>query len=127
MDIKIGIRLFLNTNDNGTYRYLIESLQRSYLNTVPGGKQLDVVSKETSPFNQIFGGYMRQEVTCLRCKHVSTTFQHMMDILVDIRQASNIEEAMQNYFRQEKLGQVGDEASLYKCEKCKIKVSAKRR
>ena len=108
-------------------RYLIDSLQRSYLNTVPGGKQLDVVSKETSPFNQIFGGYMRQEVTCLRCKHVSTTFQHMMDILVDIRQASNIEQALQNYFRQEKLGQVGDEASLYKCEKCKIKVSAKRR
>ena len=70
---------------------------------------------------------MRQEVTCLRCKHVSTTFQHMMDILVDIRQASNIEQALQNYFRQEKLGQVGDEASLYKCEKCKIKVSAKRR
>ena len=50
-----------------------------------------------------------------------------MDILVDIRQASNIEEALQNYFKQERLGQAGDEASLYKCEKCKIKVPAKRR
>ena len=109
------------------FRYLIDSLQRSYLNIVPGGKQLDVVSKETTPFNQIFGGYMRQEVTCLRCKHVSTTFQHIMDILVDIRQASTIEEALSHTFRPEKLGQPGDEASMYKCEKCKIKVSARRR
>ena len=94
---------------------------------VPGGKQLDVVSKETTPFNQIFGGYMRQEVACLRCKHVSTTFQHIMDILVDIRQASTIEEALSHTFRPEKLGQPGDEASMYKCEKCKIKVPARRR
>ena len=108
-------------------RYLIDSLQRSYLNTVPGGKQLDVVSKETTPFNQIFGGYMRQEVTCMRCRHVSTTFQHIMDILVDIRQASTLDEALSQTFKAERLGQAGDEASMYKCEKCKIKVPAKRR
>ena len=46
---------------------------------------MDNYSKETTPFNQIFGGYMRQDVTCLRCKHVSTTFQHFMDLLLDIR------------------------------------------
>ena len=50
-----------------------------------------------------------------------------MDILVDIRQASNIEEALQHFFRQEKLGNAQDENSMYKCEKCKVKVPAKKR
>jgi ubiquitin carboxyl-terminal hydrolase 36/42 len=90
-------------------------------------KNLDSASKETTPFNQIFGGYMRQDVTCMRCKYVSTTFQHFMDILVDIRQVSTIEEALAQFFRQEKLGNSGDEASMYKCERCKVKVPAKRR
>ena len=64
---------------------------------------------------------MRQDVTCLRCKHVSTTFQHFMDLLLDIRQASNIEEALSQYFRQERIGgNAGDsESNMYKCEKCK--------
>ena len=103
------------------FRYLIESLQRSYLNTIPGSKQLDSVSKETTPFNQIFGGYIRQEVTCLRCKHVSTTYQRFMDILVEIQQANTIEDALAHFFKQKRLGQPGDPASLYKCEKCKFK------
>ena len=102
------------------FRYLIESLQRSYLNTIPGSKQLDSVSKETTPFNQIFGGYIRQEVTCLRCKHVSTTYQRFMDILVEIQQANTIEDALVQFFKQKRLGQPGDPASLYKCEKCKL-------
>ena len=67
------------------YRYLIESLQKSYLISRKVQKNMDNYSKETTPFNQIFGGYMRQDVTCLRCKHVSTTFQHFMDLLLDIR------------------------------------------
>ena len=106
---------------------MIDSLQRCYLNSVHASKNLDAASKETTPFNQIFGGYMRQDVTCMKCKYVSTTFQHFMDILVDIRQASNIDDALQHFFRQERLGQTGDEASMYKCEKCKVKVPAKRR
>jgi len=56
-------------------RYLIESLEKSYLHSV-GGIKLDSRSKETNPLGQIFGGYIRTEVTCLKCKHTSTTFQH---------------------------------------------------
>ena len=82
---------------------------------------MDSVSKETTPFNQIFGGYIRQEVTCLRCKHVSTTYQRFMDILVEIQQANTIEDALVQFFKQKRLGQPGDPASLYKCEKCKFK------
>jgi len=102
-------------------RYLIESLQKSYLISRKVPKTVDNQTKETTPFNQIFGGYMRQDVVCLRCKHVSTTFQHFMDLLLDIRQADNIETALSCYFRRENLGQ-GE--TMYKCEKCLQKVPA---
>ena len=67
------------------FRYLIESLQKSYLISRKVPKTVDNQIKETTPFNQMFGGYMRQDVVCLRCKYVSTTFQHFMDLLLDIR------------------------------------------
>merc|ERR1719509_416666 len=102
-------------------RYLVESLQKCYLTARKVPKNLDTYSKETTPFNQIFGGYMRQDVHCLKCKYVSTTFQHFMDLLLDIRQANNIDEALNGYFKKEMLGQ-GE--NMYKCEKCKQKVPA---
>jgi len=102
-------------------RYLVESLQKSYLISKKIPKTIDNYTKETTPFNQIFGGYMRQDVVCMRCKHVSTTFQHFMDLLLDIRQADNIESALGGYFKRENLGQ-GE--NMYKCEKCKQKVPA---
>jgi len=100
-------------------RYLIESLEKSYLHSV-GGSKLDSRSKETNPLGQIFGGYIRTEVTCLKCKHTSTTFQHFQEIPLDIQHGSTLEDAMGHYFRRERLE--GDNA--YKCDKCKSKVPA---
>jgi len=102
-------------------RYLVESLQKSYLISKKIPKTIDNYTKETTPFNQIFGGYMRQDVVCMKCKHVSTTFQHFMDLLLDIRQADNIDSALGGYFKRENLGQ-GE--NMYKCEKCRQKVPA---
>ena len=62
-------------------------MQRSYFITMKNPKNID--TKDTTPFNQIFGGYMRQDVTCLRCMRVSTTFQHFMDLQLDIRYKKN--------------------------------------
>jgi hypothetical protein len=45
-------------------RYLVESLQKCYLLSKQVPKNLDNYSKETTPFNQIFGGYMRQVICC---------------------------------------------------------------
>lgn len=100
-------------------RYLIESMERSYLRIVQASN-LDSYSKETTPLNQIFGGYLRTEVTCLECNHVSTTFQHFQDLLIDIRQISNINEGLDAYFSRERLD--GEEA--YKCEQCHKRVAA---
>ena len=58
---------------------------------------------------------MRQDVTCLMCNHVSTTFQHFMDIQVDIGNVDNIELALAGYFGTENIGRGGQ---LYKCNNC---------
>lgn len=103
-------------------RYLIESMEKAYLLRYKGYK-LDNYSKETTPLNQIFGGYIRSEVTCLQCRAVSTTFQHFQDLLLDIRRASTLEDALSAYFTHERLE--GDDA--YRCERCHRKVPANKK
>ncbi|XP_011313285.1 ubiquitin carboxyl-terminal hydrolase 36 [Fopius arisanus] len=99
-------------------RYLLEGMERAYLSRHKALK-LDSYSKETTPINQIFGGYIRTEVKCLQCRHVSTTFQHFQDLLVDIRKASSLDEALTSYFSREQL-----DNNDYKCEACKRRVPA---
>lgn len=62
-------------------RYLVEAMEKAYLQSI-GGTKLDSRSKETNPLGQIFGGYIRTEVTCLKCKNISTTFQHFQASLL---------------------------------------------
>uniref|UniRef100_A0A182NHS2 Ubiquitin carboxyl-terminal hydrolase 36 n=1 Tax=Anopheles dirus TaxID=7168 RepID=A0A182NHS2_9DIPT len=100
-------------------RYLVEAMEKSYLARSKNSKELDQYSKETTPLNQILGGYLRSEVKCLSCQHVSTTFQHFEDLLLDIRKASSIDEALEHYFARERLEEMG-----YKCEACKRRVAA---
>ncbi|XP_058829573.1 ubiquitin carboxyl-terminal hydrolase 36 isoform X2 [Topomyia yanbarensis] len=100
-------------------RYLMEAMEKSYLSRSKNGKDLEQYSKETTPLNQILGGYLRSEVKCLSCQHTSTTFQHFEDLLLDIRKANSIEEALGGYFARERL-----EEMQYKCEACKKRVAA---
>ncbi|XP_012255810.2 ubiquitin carboxyl-terminal hydrolase 36 isoform X2 [Athalia rosae] len=99
-------------------RYLLEGMERAFLSRHKATK-LDSYSKETTPINQIFGGYIRTEVKCLQCRHISTTFQHFQDLLVDIRKASTLDEALSSYFSREQL-----DNNDYKCEACKRRVPA---
>ncbi|XP_043070131.1 ubiquitin carboxyl-terminal hydrolase 36 isoform X2 [Drosophila bipectinata] len=100
-------------------RFLVEAMERAYLMRFRNYKELDQLVKETTPLGQIFGGYLRSEVRCLSCNHVSITFQHFQDLLLDIRKSDSLEEAFEGYFSREKLEDFG-----YKCEGCKKKVSA---
>ncbi|KAH8379928.1 hypothetical protein KR009_008085 [Drosophila setifemur] len=100
-------------------RFLVEAMERAYLMRFRNYKELDQLVKETTPLGQIFGGYLRSEVCCLSCSHVSITFQHFQDLLLDIRKSDSLEEAFEGYFSREKLEDFG-----YKCEGCKKKVSA---
>ncbi|XP_076272453.1 ubiquitin specific peptidase 36 isoform X1 [Rhynchophorus ferrugineus] len=100
-------------------RYLIEAMEKSYLLRFKECNKFDTKVKETTPLNQILGGYLRSAVRCLRCGHVSTTFQHFQDLLLDIRKAQTVNEALELYFSREKL----DDDS-YHCESCQKKVPA---
>lgn len=100
-------------------RYLMEAMEKAFLNRYTNNKQFDQHSKETTPINQILGGYLKTSVRCLSCHHVSVTFQHFEDLLLDIRQVNTVEEALDMYFASERLEDMG-----YKCEGCKKKVSA---
>lgn len=99
-------------------RFLVEAMERAYLMRFRNYKELDQLVKETTPLGQIFGGYLRSEVRCLSCNHVSITFQHFQDLLLDIRKADTLEEAFEGHFSRERLEDMG-----YKCEGCKKKVS----
>lgn len=57
-------------------RYLVEAMEKAYLNRFKNHTEFDSRTKETTPLNQILGGYLRSAVRCLECGHVSTTFQH---------------------------------------------------
>lgn len=100
-------------------RYLIEAMEKSYLARFKGWKEFDQYTKETTPVNQILGGYLRSAVKCLSCQHVSVTFQHFQDLLLDIRKANSIDEGVELYFARERLEDTG-----YKCESCKKRVTA---
>lgn len=102
-------------------RYLIEAMEKAYLERFPKSvlTNLDQYSKETTPLNQILGFYLRSSVRCLSCNHVSMTFQHFEDLLLDIRKSNTVDEALQGYFAREKL-----EDMDYTCSGCKKKVTA---
>ncbi|KAL1451489.1 hypothetical protein WDU94_005862 [Cyamophila willieti] len=103
--------------------YLIEGMQKSYLKAIPGANKLDSYSKETTPIYQLFGCYLRTEVACSSCSHVSTSYTHSTELSLDIRQSSSLDEALGHFFAKEFLG--GD--NLYRCEKCGRKVEATKR
>ncbi|RZC32168.1 ubiquitin carboxyl-terminal hydrolase 36, partial [Asbolus verrucosus] len=98
-------------------RYLVEAMEKSYLSRFKNHSEFDSKVKETTPLNQILGGYLRSAVRCLKCGHVSTTFQHFQDLLLDIRKAQTLDEALEGYFSREKL----DDDS-YHCQSCQKKV-----
>ncbi|BFZ03663.1 hypothetical protein BsWGS_06702 [Bradybaena similaris] len=101
-------------------RFVVDHLQQSCLN---GETKLDRFSKETTVINQIFGGYLRSQVTCLRCHAKSDTFDPFMDLSLDIKGVSTVEEALAKFVKPETL----DNENAYKCPKCKNKVRAQKR
>ncbi|KAI8796367.1 ubiquitin carboxyl-terminal hydrolase 36 isoform X1 [Biomphalaria glabrata] len=101
-------------------RFVVDHLQQSCLN---GESKLDQLSKDTTVINQIFGGYLRSQVICLRCQARSNTFDPFMDISLDIKGVNTVEEALAKFVKPETL----EQDNAYKCPKCKHKVKAQKR
>ncbi|CAG0886728.1 unnamed protein product [Cyprideis torosa] len=103
-------------------RLLISSMERCYLRFVMKLKQLDPLSKETTPVNQIFGGYMQSKVTCHGCNTHSNTYDHFQDLHLNVNGKHTLDEALRAYFRKEEIGL--DECNKYSCDNCKRKCRA---
>ncbi|XP_043945603.1 ubiquitin carboxyl-terminal hydrolase 42 [Protopterus annectens] len=98
-------------------RYIIDAMQRSCLN---GSNKLDRETQATTLVYQIFGGYLRSRVKCLKCKGVSDTFDPFLDIPLEIKNANSIIDAFDEFVKPEQL----DGENAYKCSKCKQMVAA---
>lgn len=104
-------------------RYLVEALQKSCHSNLNGLTKLDKFSKETTVVNQIFGGFLRSQVQCLKCKEKSNTYDPFLDISLDIKNVPTLEKAFEKYVHPEML----DNENAYMCTKCKQKVPAQKR
>nr|KAG5695092.1 hypothetical protein BaRGS_015068 [Batillaria attramentaria] len=100
-------------------RYLVDGLQRACLN----GLKLDKFSKETTVINQIFGGFLRSQVQCMKCSARSNTYDPFMDLSLDIKNVYTVEDALAKFVKAETL----DSDNAYKCDKCQQKVPAQKR
>ncbi|XP_074647848.1 uncharacterized protein LOC141903569 [Tubulanus polymorphus] len=101
-------------------RYLVDAMQKACLN---GNNKLDKYSKETTVINRIFGGFLRSQVQCLRCKERSNTYDPFQDINLDIKSVPNIQKAFEKFVQPETL----DCDNAYNCPRCKHKGSATKR
>lgn len=100
-------------------RHLIEQMTENFLVRHIENLMLDQYSKDTTPLNQIFGGYFRSTITCGSCKHKSETFEHFMELSLDISKVNSLKAATESFFSHENL-----EELTYECVNCEKKVSA---
>ncbi len=99
-------------------RLLIDSFQRSAL---PRATTLDEKTKQTTVIYQIFGGTLKQEVSCLSCGHVSETIQPIMDISVDVGSGrGTVSDSLAAFCSKERLSR----GNRYRCTKCSKLVDA---
>nr|XP_021154053.1 ubiquitin carboxyl-terminal hydrolase 42-like [Columba livia] len=60
-------------------------------------------SQSSTVIDQVFGGFLRSRVTSLSCKAVSDTYEAFLDIPLDIKAASSVTRALEDFVRSEQL------------------------
>ena len=63
--------------------------------------------------HQIFGGYLRSQVTCTVCQRPSNTYDEFLDLSVDVLRANSVVRALRAFVRPEAL----DGDNRYHCER----------
>uniref|UniRef100_A0A8C3D0Z3 Ubiquitin carboxyl-terminal hydrolase n=1 Tax=Corvus moneduloides TaxID=1196302 RepID=A0A8C3D0Z3_CORMO len=63
-------------------RCALEAMQRACLS---GSSDIDISSQTTTIIHQIFGGFLKSRVTCLRCQAVSVSYKAFLHVLLDIK------------------------------------------
>ncbi|XP_063525505.1 ubiquitin carboxyl-terminal hydrolase 17-like protein 6 [Pongo pygmaeus] len=97
--------------------FTVDAMKKACL---PGHKQVDHHSKDTTLMHQIFGGYWRSQIKCLHCQGISDTFDPYLDIALDIQAAQSVKQALEQLVKPEELN--GENA--YHCGLCLQKAPA---
>ncbi|CAM9872034.1 unnamed protein product [Bubo scandiacus] len=85
-------------------------MQRACLS---GSSNLDISSQSTTIVHQIFVGFLRSRVTCLSCNAVSNSYEAFLDIPLDMKAASSVTAALENFVKPQQL----DGEKCFKCSK----------
>lgn len=109
-----------------SHEYFMSLIGRLQEDSVPKGKKLN-----SSMIHDIFGGQIKQQVTCKTCGHISITHQDFYDLSVSFsgkqkkeHKKFTLEGSLREFFAPE-LIKVDTERKLgYQCEKCKNVTSA---
>ncbi|XP_074875444.1 ubiquitin carboxyl-terminal hydrolase 42-like [Buteo buteo] len=97
--------------------YTVDAMQTACLS---GSSELDMSSQATTIIHQIFGGFLRSRVTCLSCKAVSDSYEAFLDVPLDIKAASSVTAALEDFVKPEQ----PDGENCFKCSKCDKMVAA---
>ncbi|NWI52375.1 UBP42 hydrolase, partial [Calyptomena viridis] len=98
-------------------RCALKAMQRACLS---GSSNLDISSQTTTIVHQIFGGFLKSRVTCLRCQAVSDSYKAFLHVLLDIKEVSSLTAALEDFVTPKQL----DGKNRFQCRKCeKITVS----
>ncbi|XP_042663490.1 ubiquitin carboxyl-terminal hydrolase 42-like [Tyto alba] len=89
-------------------RCIVDAMQRDCLSW---SSDLDFASQSTTIVRQIFAGFLRSRVTCLSCSAVSDSYELFLDISLDIKAASSVTAALEEFVRPEQL----DGENSFKC------------
>lgn len=88
-----------------------------------GVKLSDGKIADSTLIGQIFGGYLRNELKCCKCGYRSQTFNSFQDLNLEVEGGiRSVKDSLRAYTRSETL----DNGNEWRCEKCKVKVQAKK-
>ncbi|XP_064492312.1 uncharacterized protein LOC135402781 [Pseudopipra pipra] len=91
--------------------------------TAGAWRNLDISSQSTTIVHQIFGGFLRSRVICFSCKAISDSYEAFLDVPLDIKAASSLTAALEDFVTPEHL----DGENCFKCSKCEKNVAATKR
>lgn len=89
----------------------MDAVQRSCLTGQP--KTLDFASRQTTMVHRVFGGNLRQQIVCSKCKRPSNTYEPLLVLSLDVM--STLEQSFSRLTSRDML----QGRNRYKCEHCK--------
>ncbi|NWQ58920.1 UBP42 hydrolase, partial [Neopipo cinnamomea] len=105
------------------YEFLCCALSAMQNACLTGSRVLDTSSQATTLIYQIFGGFLRSRVMCLRCQAVSDSYKAFLEVLLKIKAASSLTTILENFVKPRLL----DGKQCMKCSRYRKKMIASKK